>query len=231
MHNEDTSELSYRMTAKLRRVTEEIVENGAYYSKSQFVRNSIDGNIDYIQSNLKGQKSIRDFIKDLNSDVEWLNINLPEQSISTSFEPDKELSIVKTISLDSSTVDKLDKCSRCSEFKRSGIIRMCLMKEVYDERDELSPTNKKRVEDRWTSMKLKLTKSNNLLIDQLFYIFSTDYILNKATDEREAGNMFYIAENYNKFKTTEGYEYAKSTARGEEFINGIEVAIEKYNNV
>jgi len=72
MHNEDTTEVSYRMTAKLRRIVEEVVENGPYYSKSQFVRDSIDGNIDYIQNNLKGQKSIRDFIKDLNSDVEWL---------------------------------------------------------------------------------------------------------------------------------------------------------------
>jgi Arc/MetJ-type ribon-helix-helix transcriptional regulator len=227
MHNEDTTEVSYRVTAKLRRIIEEVVENGPYYSKSQFVRDSIDGNIDYIQNNLKGQKSIRDFIKDLNSDVEWLNINLPEQSISTSFEPDRELSIVKNISLDSYSIDKLDKCSRCSEFKRSGIIRMCLMKEAYNERNKLSSTNKKRVEDRWLSMKVKLTRSNDLVIDQLFYAFSTDFILNKATDEREIGNMLYIADNYNKFKTTEGYEYVKSTTRGEEFIDTIEAAIEK----
>jgi hypothetical protein len=231
MHNEDTTRISYRMASKLRRVTEEVVSNGSHYSNSQFVRDSINENISYIRNEIKGQKNIRDFIKDLNSDVRWLNINLPEQSINTSFEPNKELSLTRDTKLGSSTVDKIDKCSRCSEFKRSGIIRMCLIKQAYSERDKLSPSNKKRIEDRWASMKLKLRKSNNLLIDQLFYIFSTDYLSDKVTDKKEIGNMFYIAENYDKFKDTQGYEYAKSTARGQEFIDGIEAAIEKCNDI
>lgn len=231
MHNEDTTRISYRMTSKLRRIIEEVVDSDLYYSKPQFVRDSIDQNIEYIQSKLKGQKSIRDFIKDLNSDVRWLNINLPKQSIDATFEPDKELSVVKDVSLDASTIDRIDNCARCSEFKRSGIIRMCLMKQTYSERDKLNSTYKKRVTDRWCSMKLKLTKSNSLLIDQLFYIFSTDYISNKVTDEREVGNMFYIVENYNKFKDTEGYKYAKGTTRGQEFINGVEAVIQEYNDM
>lgn len=230
MPRSNSSEVSFRVEQRMRRVKESVVDRSDVYNSTQFIRQSIENNIEYIHDKVKGQKELRDFILDLNCDVEWLNISVPECSIDFKLEVDKELSVYQDADVKEEVVTKLDKCSRSSGFSRSSIIRACIVRELYKHRDVIEEPKRDKVVDRWTVIKSKIEKLNNKLVDNLYYDFQEDFIMNKATDELEVKNMYYIEEHYKLFKDTDGYKFASSVERGIEFIDTIESAIAEYNS-
>lgn len=229
MPRNNRDEVAFRSEKRMRRMIEGTVENSQSYNQAQFIRQAIKNNVDYIYDKLKGQKTIRDFILDLNSDVEWLDIDVPEGSIEFKLDSNEELSVYKETSVEQEYIDKLDKCSRSSSFSRSSVIRACLIRELYTVRDCLDEPDKSFIKDRWVVVNAKIEKLNYKLVDSLYYEFQEQFIMTKARDEMEAKNMFRIEKRYENFKETDGYEFATTIDRGKQFIDRIEEALDEYN--
>lgn len=220
---QDLNEISLRITDKMQRIIESLVETGMCRTKSEFIAKSIEENIRGIYSSLKGQKNIRDFIKELNSDVEWINMKIPDQSIHPRIEINKDLSCTYRTEISDEHNDILKKCCRCSDFSKSALIRICMMKKSYDMRDMLSDVKSIKLKDRWNDIDRKLKIMNTMLIDRIYYyFFKEDYIQNKVNDEMEMKNVYYIKEHYKEFKGTSGYKSMKDTERGEKIIEVLE---------
>lgn len=222
-------EVKFRGTAKMKKLVEDIVDAGSSRSKAEFVRQAVVNSVDYIHKQLKGQKSIRDFIEYIDEDIEWIDIKLPNSNIQCKIEADRDLSSYLETELPQETIDKLNACSRSSGFSRSSIIRACVIKELYNNKGVLADGKQMKIEQRWTEIDRKIKASNLKLVDRLYYCFEEKFILNKATNELEAKNMFYLKEHYKEFKGTEGYKYVKEQDRGKQFIENIEASLQKTN--
>jgi hypothetical protein len=231
MQTDRSEEVKFRGTAKMKKLVEDIVEAGKSRSKAEFVRQATVNNVDYIHNKLKGQKNIRDFIEYIDEDIEWVDIKIPDSQVQCKIEPNRDLSEYLMTELSKDYIDKLNNCARSSGFSRSSIIRACVIRELYSNKDLLTEGKQLKVEQRWTEIDRKVKSSNLKLVDQLYYCFQEQFIMAKATDELEVKNMFYLEEHYKDFKGTAGYKYMKEKERGKKSINNIESSLQKINNV
>lgn len=181
----------------MKKLVEDIVDAGKSRSKAEFVRQAIVNNVDYIHKQLKGQKNIRDFIEYIDEDIEWVDIKLPDSDIQCKIEADRDLSSYLTTELSEDNIDKLNSCSRSSGFSRSSIIRACVIRELYKNKELLTEGKQVKIEQRWTDIDRKVKSSNLKLVDELYYCFQEQFIMTKATDDLEVKNMFYLEEHYN----------------------------------
>lgn len=224
---QEPNEISLRITDKMQRIIESLVSTGMCRTKSEFIAKSIKENIREIYSSLKGQKNIRDFIKELNSDVEWINMKIPEQSIHPKFEIGQDLSCTYRTEINDQHNDILKKCCRCSDFSKSALIRVCTIKKSYSMKHMLSDVKRIKLEDRWNDIDRKLSIMNTMLIDRIYYyLFKEDYVENKVEDNMEIKNVYYLKEHYKEFKDTSGYESLKETQRGKKIIDVLEAVPE-----
>jgi len=220
---QEANEISLRITDKMQRIIEQLIDTGMCRTKSEFIAKSIKESIREIYSTLKGQKNIRDFMKELNSDIEWVNMKMPEQSIQPRLEVSANLSCPYRTELSDEDNEILKRCCRCSDFSKSALIRVCAIKKSYDMRHMLSDVKRIKLEDRWNDIDRKLEIMNTMLIDRIYYyFFKKDYIQNKVEDDMEVKNVYYLKEHYKEFKDTSGYNSLKDTKRGEKIIEVLE---------
>jgi Arc/MetJ-type ribon-helix-helix transcriptional regulator len=220
---QERNEISLRITDKMQRIIESLVDSGMCKTKSEFVAKSVKENIRDIHSSLEGQKNIRDFIKELNSDVEWINMKIPEQSIHPRIEINNDLSCTYRSEINDKDNDVLKESCRCSNFSKSALIRLCIMKKSYDMKDMLSDVKRIKLEDRWNDIDRKLNIMNTMLIDRIYYyFFKEDYIQNKVDGKMEIKNIYYLKEHYKEFKGSSGYKYLENTERGNKIIEVLE---------
>ena len=225
---QERNEVNIRATQKMQRTVESLVKVGMCRTKSEFVAESVQENIMGINEDLRGQKNIKDFMKELNSDVEWINMKIPNNSIHPRFEVNDSLDVRYKTDIRDKEYDILKKCSRSSGMSKSSIVRICMMKKCYDMRSMLSDVKQRKIEDRWNDIKRKLSISNVMLIDRMYYYFFTeDYIQNKIDDDMEIKNVYYLKEHYKEFKNSAGYECMSESERGKKIINVLESVPEK----
>lgn len=225
---QESTEVNIRTTQKMQRIVEPLVNVGMCRTKSEFVAMSIEDNIMDINKKLRGQKNIKDFIKELNSDVEWINIKIPDNSIHPRLEVDAKLDVRYKTDVEDDKYSILKRCSRSSGLSKSSIVRICMMKKCYDMRSMLPDVKQRKVETRWGDIKRKLDINNMMLIDKLYYYFSTeDYIQDKVYDDMEIKNVYYLKEHYKQFKNSAGYECMTENERGKKVIGVLESIPEK----
>lgn len=196
----------------MQRIIESAIEN-QIKNKKAFIEDSVTHNIDDIVSFVEGQKSLRDFILDLNDNVDWLHIEPPEYNIRDRVELEDDLVVNTKISFNQQTDDMLKAASRYTGEPKSSIIRICVIKELYNNKDNLVKTNADTIEDIWISIRRKFKVSIEKLVNELYFNLEPMLIRSKIGRIEEVGNLMSMRDFYEKFKETDGYntmiEYQK----------------------
>jgi len=183
--------------------------------KRELIESFISTNGYEIAELSKGQKSLRDFILNLNQFVDWFNAKPPDLNIDDSIDNESNLSAVQKVSLNSADDDILNSCSRYTGESKSSIIRLCIIKGLYNNKEILNDTKAKRVTDLWTSAKRKLKTATEMMIASLHCNLERDFIEAKMESKREYGNLASMADEYKCFKSKEGYEMMLSHLYGD----------------
>jgi hypothetical protein len=223
---DSTKEVRVRITNGMQLMTEEIINRSHFNTKQGFKRHSVENNIQSINSLISGQKNIRDFISRLNQDVEWVNVTMPKSDIEDRLEINQELGGSRELKLDEDKYDLLRSCSRCSAISKSGLIRICMIKEIYRMRELLEESSELKVEQRWLTIKRKLNTANDLLIQKLYFSIDSDLVKKRAKRDIEKTNVFYLKDHYSRFNGSVGYKYMQNTEKGEKITRVVENAIE-----
>jgi hypothetical protein len=207
-------EIKFRVTRYTNRMLDQIVEETTSHNKKRFCSASVDNNVEWLQSLLKGQRPLYHFISDLNDDVDWLNMDISEDYVKAKSQVDKDLDVVRTSELHGELQSKVSWCAESSGVSRSAVIRICVIKELNSNRDVLSEAKSMQITERWLEIKSKIQLRTKKLVDELYYNFTTDYVKHKLGQDIEAKNMKIISSHYQTFKDTEGYDTLTNHDRG-----------------
>lgn len=220
--------LNLKVTDRLQRTIDGVVGfSTKYKNKKDFVEQSILNNSSYIMEKLSGHKDLVYFIKFLNDDVVWIDIQNPDIKINTKLIGDKSLTSQLTADIPEKADSILNKCSSIASTSKSDIVRICIIKELYDNSEEHLPeTNYKRVSDKWLTIQVKLEKANKSLIDKLGYNINENIVDTRLDKRVEYANIKAIADYYQNFKHTKGYEVMKETKSGSDTIDILERVLE-----
>lgn len=220
--------LHLKVTDRLHRTVDIVVASSRKYNtKKDFVEKSILNNYSYIMENLSGHKDLLYFIKFLNDDVMWIDIQNPDIKMNTKLMSDKPLSSQFAAEIPESADSILNKCSNIASTSKSDIVRICIIKELYNSsQGHISESNYKRISDKWLTIQVKLHKANKSLIDKLGYNINETTINTKLDEKVEYANIKAIADYYLKFKNTKGYEIMKETKSGSDTIHMLEKVLE-----
>lgn len=227
--NMSKEELTVRYSEDMQMLIEETM-NSLVENKKRFIETSVRKNITDILDKVEGQKGLRDFISRLNSNVEWLNINRPDYNIVDDISSGADLNIVQKMEISSEVLDKVKSCVRYSGLSKSSIIRICSIKELFNRREELSQSDRYKVEDVWIEIDMKLDAANDMLIDSLSYNITKNLIESKMNRGIEIKNLMGMRDAYNKFKQTKGSDIMSKCSKGIELhqiFEDIEEHIEK----
>lgn len=221
---QETTKIHFKVTDRMQRTIDEVVNKSiSYRSKKDFSNKAIRNHVPDVMGMLSGYKDLSYFIKYLNDDVTWINIQNPEVNVNTKLMSDKTLTSQILTEIDQETNSILSKCSSVSSMAKSDIVRICLIKELYEVGDDILNKSKyRRVSDKWTLIKIKLRKSNMLLVEKLKFDLDGELIDSKIDMECELYNLSNISHHYQDFKGSNGYYKMKETDSGKEVIEVLE---------
>lgn len=204
----DTRKVRFNVTDRMQRTVDEVVSSSVIYrSKKHFAEKSIDNQVSDMMEMLSGYKDLSYFIKDLNEDIRWINIQRTEVSFNSKLIKDKSLSSQLLVNLSEDTHSIVRRASNITSLPKSDIMRVCMLKELYHMGDEyLNPVKYRRVSDRWLMVSAKLNNSTRILVDQLRYNLDIEPVKKKLEMESEIHNLTNIAYHYRDFKDSSGYE-------------------------
>jgi len=224
--NMQTTEYTVRISKRMQRVIESAIES-QIKNKKKFIQDSVAHNIGEIVSYVEGQKSLRDFILNLNDNVEWLHMEPPDYNIRDRIELENELVVNTKINFDNKTEHMVKAASRYTGEPKSSITRICIIKELYDNRQQLVKTNSNTITDVWMSIRRKFKVSVEMLVNKLYFNLEHEFINSKIGRISEVGNLMAIRDFYQKFKQTEGYKEMGEYDKGVKVINILE-EVEKF---
>lgn len=199
----------------MQRIIESAIEN-QIKNKKTFIEDAVTHNVADIVSYVEGQKSLRDFILNLNDNVDWLHIKPPEYNIRDRVELEDDLVVNTKISFKQQTDDMLKAASRYTGEPKSSIIRICMVKELYNNKDELVKTNADTIEDIWTSIRRKFKVSVEKLVNELYFNLEPMLVRSKIGRIEEVGNLMPIRDFYEEFKETDGYSTMMEYQKGQQ---------------
>lgn len=206
-----------------RTINEVVASSDKYDTNKDFAEKAIENNIYDIMEMLSGYKDISYFIKYLNEDITWIEIQNPEVDINSKLMPDKNLTSQLLVEISKQADSVLCKASNISSMPKSDIMRFCLLKELYEvSNDILNDTRFRRISDRWTIVRSKLKKANMLLIHKLKLDLSAEIVEEKLDQEHERYNLVDITRHYQDFKNSEGFNTMKDTEQGKDVIEVLE---------
>lgn len=214
--NMETADYTLRTSKRMQRIIESATENQIKNKKS-FIEDAVTYNVRDIVSYVEGQKSLRDFILNLNDNVNWLHIEPPNYNIRDRIDLENDLVINTKIRFDKEVDDMLKAASRYTGEPKSSIVRICVIKELHECKNKLVKTNAGTITDIWMSIRRKFKVSIEMLINKLYFNLEYDFINSKIGRISEVGNLMAIRDFYEEFKQTEGYEVMT------EYNKGIEV--------
>jgi len=188
----------------MQRLVNEVADSKSI-RKQTLIENFISKNAYEIAELSKGQKSLRHFILNLNQFVDWFNVEPPELNVTGSIDKESNLSTVQKVSLNNTDEDLLNSCSTYTGESKSSIIRLCIIKGLYDNKKVLNNTKAKRISDLWTSAKRKLKTATKMMVTALDCSLEREFIEAKMETRREFDNLASMADEFNDFKQKEGY--------------------------
>jgi hypothetical protein len=225
MHSND-NDTKLRVTKYMNRAIEKLLQDDSYKSKRHFVNKSVESQIDWFKQSVKGQRTLYNFINNINDDVSWLDLDVSDEYITPRLHIDKSLDVVRTCNLSPETKSDISWCASAIGNTQSSIIRLCMIKQLSCESHLLSEAMSMQVEERWLHIKSKISLRTNKMVDELYYNFKTPYVQHKLKQSIEAKNRKIISSHYNSFEQTSGYDVMIQTDRG----STVDEIIEEYTD-
>ena len=182
--------------------------------KQKFIEEAVEANVCDIISYAEGQNSLREFIEAVDSSVDWLYIDVPNQSIQDRLDDTSDLTVSQHLGLDDDIVDKVDAASKYTGTSRSSVIRICVIKQLYEKDDNLVRTDKMEVEDLWLDIRRKLKMAGKMMVDRLYYNLEYEYVVSKRQNIEGLAQLVSLRDRYLELKGTKGYELMMSYEEG-----------------
>jgi hypothetical protein len=214
--NEETK---FRVTPYMDRTLAHLVEIGKAPNRKKLVSIAAKQHVSWFKSTLEGQKPIQDFVSDLDDDVQWLNLDVSHDYVNTQLQVDSDLDVIRTCDMNSETEAKVNWCASASSISKSGVLRLCVLKQMHNNKALLDEARKMKITERWLQTKNKLKSRTERLIDELYYSFTNQYTQHKLTSDLEKKTRLVIKSHYSRFKETEGFNVLEQHTRGQQVID------------
>jgi hypothetical protein len=222
---DETYDVSAKFTDRTFRLTDSITGSmGRTEDRKGFIESAVGAHTDYILEQVEGQKSIRDFAKDLSADVKWINLQ-PDTKfrINTKFEPDKTLvSSPQRLTITQSEQDFIKQIVKCTDLRRSDVIRLCVIREMAQvtngkaaEEDSgveglLTQTKRDAIQERWLDLDNKLQRVIDELIFDLYGEITSPKFQQFSRLKSHSTGIRAIIDHYeHDFKQSAGYQIMK----------------------
>lgn len=204
---------------------EEIHENyEGYNSTKHFAEQSVANNSRYIETQVKGADDLRRLIKAL-CRVDGISTELPERTFNTKLR-DENLSSSTKIEISSQYLNSIDKIIRSTELTKGGVIRVCIIRELYHLSSLEGLLHEPRQSDIQSTWK-GIEEDVEVLFSSLLSRLETKLITHfgstrqKVADDPKAGKEL-VAHYENYFRDSVGYERLQESERGRDVLSGLE---------
>jgi len=228
---QEAEKIHFKVTDRMQRSINEIVRKSlSYRSKKDFSNKALINHLPKVMEMLSGYRDLSSFVKYLNEDITWINIQNPEVNVNTKLISDKALTSQILTETNQKTYSMLCKCSDISSIGKSDIARICLVKELYKVGDEyLNKSKYRRISDKWRLIEIKLKKSNMILIEKLKFDLDREIIQSKMSMKNRDYSLHDISYHYEDFKDSTGYYAMEDTESGKEVISVLEMIHSEIN--
>jgi hypothetical protein len=243
----DEIEVSVRFTDRTMQTVNSLVEkNSQFSSKRTFLSYAVSCNIGYLQSQIEGQKSIRQFASYVNQDIDWVEIDIGDFRINTKLIQTGNLRESPTkLDLNEKTEKLLRQVSSYSNLSRSQVVRLCVIRALYDVygdfysdvqagkelRDyenvsDLNSGNIRLVEQRWMDLRKKIQNELPAVTFKLYQELCDDSIIEYARRKSEMTVTLQLMNHYEEFQGSTGYNKLQETEHGREIIDQLETVVD-----
>jgi hypothetical protein len=193
-----------------------------------FVKNAVTDNLGYFQRKLRGTDDIRELCEYL-SEIDGVELELPEYN-PTARVVQQNFERRVLVELDAEDEKKLSDIRDCTELERSNIIRLCLVKQLYElvqKEDFFEYPKDETIEDAWLPAKKAIDSMLPRLIYELHLqvIKSEDFLYSRIERDQHSGRRLHgFYENH--FCHTVGYDQLKKDNLGAETLDCLESILE-----
>jgi hypothetical protein len=227
---DETYDVSAKFTDRTFRLIDTITNSLARTEdRKGFIESAVGEHTVYILEQVEGQKSIRDFAKDLSADVKWINLQ-PDTKfrINTKLEPNQSLvSSPQRLTITQSERDFIKQIMKCTDLRRSDVIRLCAIREMAEVSKTangsefsvkgdpvveglLTQTKRNAILERWLDLDNKLQKVIDELIFDLYGEITSPKFQQFSRLESHSTEIRAIIDHYeHDFKGSAGYRTMK----------------------
>jgi hypothetical protein len=204
---------------------EEVHENHEQYnSTKRFTEQAVAKNAEYIERQVKGAADLRQLIQVL-CRVDGISTELPEGAFNTKLR-DENLSSATKIDISHQPLNSIDKVTRSTELTKGGVIRLCIIRELYRLSSFswlLHEPRQSDIRNSWENIEENVEILFSSLLSRLETKLVTNFDSTRqkiAADPKaeEALNAHY--QNY--FQDSAGYERLQEDERGKAILAGLE---------
>lgn len=202
----EAKETTIRMTDRLSTIVEKAVQESRHESKKDLIQAATTKRVGFIEKQTAGHEDVKDFIVKLNSDISWVNANIPDSDLTAKFDTSSGLTSVTSIKLSTETEQVLNSIVSSTSLSQSDVIRICIIKYCYDHSEQFNEATQMELSDRWFSIKTKLKHMTETLVANLHFELDPERVSAKMMSGLEQKSIHHIRLHYKDFKQTKGYE-------------------------
>jgi hypothetical protein len=189
-----------------------------------FAERAVTDNLGYFQRNLRGTDGIRDLCERL-SDVNGIELDIPEHN-PTARLVQQNLDRRVLVELDAENKERLSDVRDCTELDRSKIIRLCLVKQLYElvrEENLFEYPKGETIEDAWLPAKKAIDSTFPRMVYELHLqgVEQEEFLRSRIKRDQHSGRRL---QGYykNHFCHTAGYDRMRGDELGAETLNSLE---------
>lgn len=189
-----------------------------------FAERAVTDNLGYFQRNLRGTDGIRELCERL-SDINGIELEIPEYN-PTARLVQQNLDRRVLVELDAEDEERLSDVRDCTELDRSKIIRLCLVKQLYElvrEEGLFEYPKDETIEDAWLPAKKAIDSTFPRLVYELHLQVVEQQEFLRSRIRRDQHNGRRLRGFYeNHFYHTAGYGRLMDDELGAETLDSLE---------
>jgi hypothetical protein len=214
-----------RLEPTMKDYIEEVYENHERYNSiKHFGEKAVANNSAYIENQVKGAANLRRLIQAL-CRVDGISTELPERTFNTKLR-DENLSSATKLELTPQQLNSIEKITRSTGLSKGGVIRVCLIRELYKISSQdwlLYEPRKSDIQSSWYAIEGNIEELFSSLQSKLEtkFVKQLSSTRQKVQQDPKARNEL-IAHYENYFRESVGYERLQGTERGKAILEGLE---------
>lgn len=214
-----------RLEPTMKDYIEEVYENHERYNSiKHFGEKAVANNSEYIENQVKGAANLRRLIQAL-CRVDSISTELPERTFNTKLR-DENLSSATKLELTPQQLNSIEKITRSTGLSKGGVIRVCLIRELYKVSSQdwlLYEPRKSDIQSSWYAIEGNIEELFSSLQSKLETKFVKQLSSTRQKvqqDPKARDELIAYYENY--FREYVGYERLQGTERGKEILKSLE---------